>query len=116
MRERGVQVVANEIDRGEQLGQSFQGVVLALQRDEHRIGGGEGVHGQQPERRRAIDEDVVVAVGDVGDQAGEAPFPGLDRREFDLGSGERDRRRDQVDPSGPSTIRRSSARSSMTAS
>ena len=55
-----VQVVANEIESGQQLGQSFQGVVLALQRDEDRVGGGQCVDGQQPEGRRAIDEDVVV--------------------------------------------------------
>ena len=77
-RERGVQVVANEVDRGEQLGQSFQGVVLALERDEHGIGGGQGIHGQQTERRRAVDEDVVVAGRDIGDQAGEAAFSGFD--------------------------------------
>lgn len=41
-----VEVVADEIERGEQLGQPLQGVVLALQRDEHRSGRRQGVHGQ----------------------------------------------------------------------
>ena len=97
-REVGVEVVADEIERGEQLGQSFQGVVLALERDEHGVGGGQGVDGQQPERRRAVDEDVVV-VGPRSSPSRRArpALAALDGRELDLGTGERDRRRDDVE-------------------
>ena len=59
-----IEVVANEVDGGQQLGQSLQGVVLTLERDEDRIGSGQGVHGQQTERWRAIDEDDVVVVAE----------------------------------------------------
>ena len=45
----------------------FQRVVLALDRDQHGVGAGEGVHGQQPERRRAVDEDPVPGVALRGD-------------------------------------------------
>ena len=47
-REAGVEVVADEIEGGEQLGQSFQGVVLTLERDEDGIGGGQCIDGQEP--------------------------------------------------------------------
>ena len=47
--EARVQVVANEVDGGEQLGQALKRVVLTLERDEDRIGGGQGIHGQQTE-------------------------------------------------------------------
>ena len=73
-----------------------------MERDEHRVGGGQGVDREKPERRRAVDEDVVVAIGDVPDEPGEPAFPSLDRRELDLGAGERDGRWDDVEsPSGP---------------
>ena len=45
---------------GDELAQPLEGVVLALDRDQHRVGRGQGVDGEQAERRRAIDEDVVV--------------------------------------------------------
>ena len=44
-----VQVITNEFEGGKQLRQSFQGVVLTLERDQNRIGGGQGIHGQEPE-------------------------------------------------------------------
>jgi hypothetical protein len=44
-----MQVVTDEVERGKQLGQSLQGVVLTLERDEHGISSGQGIHGQQPE-------------------------------------------------------------------
>ena len=60
-REVRVQVVPNQVDRGGELAEALEGVVLALDRDQHRVGGGEGVDGQEAERRRAVDQDVVVA-------------------------------------------------------
>ena len=94
----GFEVIANEIERGKQLGQSFQGVVLALQRDKDRVGGGQGVHRQQSERRWTVDEDVVVFVEDLGQKPAESSLPPFDRRELYLGPGQRDRRRDQGEP------------------
>jgi hypothetical protein len=41
-------VVPNEIDGGQQLGETLQGVVLALERDEDRIGRGQGIDGESP--------------------------------------------------------------------
>ena len=97
-RQIGVEVVANELECGQQLGQSFQGVVLALERDEHGIGGGQRIDGQQPERRRTIDQDVVVVGGHAAEQSLEAALPALDGRKLDFGAGELDCRRHHVQP------------------
>ena len=96
--ERRIEVVADEIDGAEQLGQPFECVVLALERHEDRVGGGECIDGEQPERWRAVDEDVVVAIRDASDEATEAAFARFEWRELDFGPGQRDRRGDDVDP------------------
>ena len=44
----------------EQLGDALEGEILGLDRDYHRVGGGEGIDGDESERRRAVDEYVVV--------------------------------------------------------
>ena len=42
--------------------ETLERVVLALDRDDHVVRGGEAVDGQQPERRRAVDQGEVVVV------------------------------------------------------
>src|SRR6185312_5978477 len=51
---------ADELDALEQLRQALERVVLALHRHDQAVGGREGIDGQEPERRRAVDEDVRV--------------------------------------------------------
>ena len=58
----GVEVLLDQFDVAEQLRETLECVVLALDRDEHLARGDERVDRQQPERRRAVDEDVVVRV------------------------------------------------------
>ena len=55
--ETGIQVSRTRFTVADQLGEPFEGVVLALDRDQHRVRGGQRVDGQQPERRRPVDED-----------------------------------------------------------
>ena len=45
-----------------QLRHALEGQVLRLDRDQHRIRGDQGVQRDQPERGRAVDQDVVVLV------------------------------------------------------
>ncbi len=45
----GVEVAADEVDRGQELAEALERVVLALQRDEHAVSGRERVHGEQPQ-------------------------------------------------------------------
>src|SRR5690606_7464689 len=52
----------HEMDSIEELGESLEGVVLALHRYEQAVGSGEHVDGYESERRGAVDEYVVVLV------------------------------------------------------
>ena len=59
--QRRVEAAAHQLDGPHQLGQALQREELALQRHQHRVGRGHGVDGQQVERRRAVDQHIVVA-------------------------------------------------------
>ena len=50
-------MVADEIDRRDQLGQALERVVLALDRDQHRVGGRQRVDGEQASDGGTVDED-----------------------------------------------------------
>ena len=54
-------MLLNHLNILQQLAQAFQGVVLALDRNQDLFCCDEGVDGQQAEARRAVDEDVVQA-------------------------------------------------------
>lgn len=58
----GVQVLLNAPDGVEQLRNTLQCVVLALNRNEHLTCGSECVDGQESERGRAVDEEVVDVI------------------------------------------------------
>ena len=57
-----VQVRADHLDGLEQLAEALQRVVLRLDRDHHLVAGHQRVQGEQAQRRRAVDEDVVEPV------------------------------------------------------
>ena len=59
-----VQVLAHHRERVLELDEPAQRQVLGLHRDDHAGRGDERVDGQEPERRRRVDEDVVVAILD----------------------------------------------------
>ena len=77
----------------QQLAEPLQGVVLALDRDQHLVPGDQGVDGEQAQRRRAVDEDVVDLVLVRGDGGAEPVLPGDHRHQLDLGTGQVDGRR-----------------------
>src|SRR5688572_11497327 len=58
-----VELEPDRVDDLDEVGQSLHRVVLGLDRDDDAVGGHEAVHGQQPEVRWTVDEDVVVVVG-----------------------------------------------------
>ena len=74
--------------------QALERVVLALDRDEHLARGDEGVDRQQPERRRAVDEDVVVRLVHARqirvERGAQSLFARDERHQLDLGTGEVD--------------------------
>ena len=96
-REVRVQVVADKTDRRQELGQALQRVVLALDRDKGPVGGCQGIDGEQPEGRRAVDEDVVVAVRDRCDEPAEAALSLLEGGQLHLRPRQCDRRGHEVE-------------------
>src|SRR5258705_18258 len=64
---------------------TFDHQILALNRDKNAVCRGERVHGDEPKRRRAIDQDVVVTVAYPGGRSLEPEFPpdGSDEVELD---------------------------------
>jgi hypothetical protein len=56
---RGLSDSLDHPDRAGQRAQPLEREVLGLHRDQHRIGGDQRVERQQPERRRAVEDDVV---------------------------------------------------------
>ena len=81
-----VQALPYGVDRVQELREAFKCVVLALDWDEHGVAGGERVHGQEPERRRAVDDHRVVCAGKGPQRRVEAELPGHERYELDLGA------------------------------
>src|ERR687898_772539 len=93
----GVEVLPDHLKRVLKLDESAHREVLALHRDDHLIGGGERVHGEQPETGRGVDADEVVVVAYL--------VQGLLKRALatdlgahrDLGAGEVDRSYGDID-------------------
>ena len=92
--ERRVEVRLHQRDVAQQLTETLERVVLALDRDDHVVGRGQAVDGQQPERRRAVDEGEVVVVAHRVERPLELQLAGERRDQLDLGAGEVDGRRD----------------------
>ena len=86
--EPGVQRLADQSIVRCSARQPFERVVLALQRHQHRVGRAERVQRQQAQRGRAVDEDVVVAVGRRADRSAQLPLAVRHRHELDLGAGQ----------------------------
>ncbi len=60
-RQRGVgPAILDLLDHARDHRQAFQGEILALDRDQDRVHRRQRVHRQDPERRRAIDKNVIV--------------------------------------------------------
>ncbi len=58
----GLSAARTRSQRRHQVGEPFEREVLAVQRNQHRVGGDQRVERQQAERRRRVDEDVVELV------------------------------------------------------
>src|SRR5215468_597224 len=59
---RGVQPLAYEPDRLEQVGESLERIELALERNDHALGSDERVDREEPERRRTVDDRPALIV------------------------------------------------------
>ena len=92
----GVQSVARELDDLERLLDALQREVLRLGRQQRVVGGDERVDGQQAERRRAVQEDQVIALAQRLERAPERQLAAHLAGEHELGLGEREVRGDDV--------------------
>ena len=86
--ERRVERGADAAHRADEIGEPFEREVLAVQRNQHGVGGDERVERQQAERRRAVDEDVVEVVAHRREQRAQPFFARGERDQFDFGAGE----------------------------
>ena len=86
-----VEVRLDHLDVVHQLRHALQGVVLALDGDQHLGRGNERVDRQQAQRRRAVDEHVVeVGALEFGQRVAQPVLAGHHADEFDLGAGQVD--------------------------
>ena len=83
-----VQRPLHALDCAHQLGQALQRVELALQRHQYRIGRDEGVDCQQVQRRRTIDQRLVIVAQPAAYRAAQQEFAPLAMGELELGPGE----------------------------
>src|SRR5580658_948449 len=58
----GIQAALYDLDRIQQFTQTFQGKKLCLDRHDHGVRSGEGVNGDQAQRRGAIDDNEIIFV------------------------------------------------------
>ena len=84
----GFRLRLHQVDVAQQLAEPLQRVVLALDRHQHLAGGVQAVDGEQAERRRAVDEDVVVVVEHRLDGPAQPVLPAERRHQLDLGAGQ----------------------------
>ncbi len=64
-------------DRLDELGDTLQGKILALDGDQNAVGRHEGVYGQQIHSRRAIDQNEIVIICDRMKQITESTISAL---------------------------------------
>jgi len=67
--EVGIEGSSHPLDGLHELTDSLECQVFALQRDQHRVRGYKGVQSEETQRRRAVDEDVVIEFTDFFDLA-----------------------------------------------
>src|SRR5439155_6385590 len=87
---RVVQALHLVLDGVQELVDAAEGEGLGLDRDEQLVGGGQAVEGEQAQRRRAVDEHVVVPVGERGQGRAEALLAAVHRGEQGLAGGQVD--------------------------
>src|SRR6267154_965788 len=82
-----VQVLADPLDRVDEIGEPLERVVLALHRDHHRIGRHQSVQGEYVQGRRAVEQDEFVLPGDRLEGAFQARLAVLEVDQFYLRAG-----------------------------
>src|SRR5216117_65988 len=73
-----IQVLADLLDRVDEIGEPLERVILALHRDHHRIGCHQSVQGEYVQGRRAVEQDEFVLLGDRSECSLQAGFAVLE--------------------------------------
>ena len=68
----------------DQLAQALQGVVLALDRNDHGISRCHCIHCQHIQRRRAVHDDIIIVVLDIVQRVPQDEFLSGDPDQLDL--------------------------------
>ena len=92
-----VEAHSNGIDGRQQLRETLEGVILALHRDKDGVACRQSVDGQQPKRRRAVNEHRVVVLGRP-QSLSETVLTSQEGDQLDLGTGHVGAGRDDVEP------------------
>ena len=82
-------------DRAQELADAAVRQRLALQRHDDLVGGGQPVEGEHAQRRRAVDDDHVELVGELGQRALERILAAGPHQQHRLGAGQVDVGRQQ---------------------
>ena len=70
--ERGIERRADAAHRADEIGEPLEREVLAVERNEHGVGGDERVEREEAERGRAVDEDVIEAIAQGREELAQA--------------------------------------------
>ena len=84
----GVERGAHAPQRCDEIGEAFEGEVLAVERNQDGVGRNQRVQREQPERGRAVDEDRIELVPQRRQESAEALLAVGHRDELDLGARE----------------------------
>ena len=78
----GVQFPADQRQRVEKLNQALEGEILRLHRDDHPVGGGQGIHGHRAQRRGAVDQGEDEALANRPEPLAQPGLVALDPRQL----------------------------------
>ena len=93
-----VKELLDETDRQQQLRDALQRIIFTLHRDHHRISRGERIGVEQAQRRRTVDDDVIITRLDRIELLFQQLFlAALKAHHFQIGAGQGDVRRNDVD-------------------
>ena len=86
--QRGVELTAQHSQRVEELHKALEGQVLGLDRDDHAVGGDQGVYRDRAQRwRRAVEEREREAIADGPQPVPQTALVALDSWQLDRGAG-----------------------------
>ena len=96
----GIETITDPVHGLHQESNAAQGEELGLQRDDDAVGGGQSVDGQQAQGGLAINQDGVVVVQDRADHPSQGLLASDLVDELNLGGGQVDVGRDDIEPLG----------------